>query len=95
MTKANFTPGVFAAAAPGSARAPGKAEPVIRSLVYRNALSAVLFVVAVIGIAVQIREIRQGLVFEQTRFTLVAYILIALYALASIAIRSRGIRDKR
>ncbi len=62
----------------------------IRSLVLRNALSAVLFVVAIAGIVVQIREVREGLIFPQTRIVLVAYIIIALYAIASIVVRLRA-----
>jgi NADH:ubiquinone oxidoreductase subunit K len=62
----------------------------IRSLVARNALSAVLFVVAVIGIVVQLRNVREGLIGPETRLVLVAYSVIALYALASIAVRLRA-----
>jgi len=62
----------------------------IRSLVAQNALSAVLFVVAVIGIVVQLRNVREGLVGPETRLVLVAYSVIALYALASIAVRLRA-----
>jgi len=68
---------------------------VIRSILYRNALSAVLFVVAVAGIVVKLREVRQGLIFPETRLVLVAYFLIAIYAAASIALRLRGARPKR
>ncbi len=64
----------------------------IRSLAIRNALSALLLVVAVIGVVVQIREVRAGIVLPQTRLVLVAYIVIALYALASIAVRLRAAR---
>lgn len=67
----------------------------IRSLLYRNALSAVLFVVAVVGIIVKMREVREGLVFPETRLVLIAYFLIAIYAAASIAIRVRASREKR
>ena len=67
----------------------------IRSLLYRNALSAVLFVVAVVGIIVKMREVREGLVFPETRLVLIAYFLIAIYAAASIAIRLRAAREKR
>ena len=62
----------------------------IRSLVARNALSAVLFVVAVIGIVVQLRNVREGLIGPETRLVLVAYSVIALYALAPIAVRLRA-----
>ena len=62
----------------------------IRSLLYRNALSAILFVVAIAGIGVQLRLVHQGIVEPQTRLVLVAYILIAIYAVASIALRLRG-----
>jgi hypothetical protein len=68
---------------------------VIRSILYRNALSAVLFVVAVAGIVVKLREVRQGLIFPETRLVLIAYFLIAIYAAASIALRLRGARPKR
>jgi len=68
---------------------------VIRSLLYRNALSAVLFVVAVAGIVVKLREVREGLIFPETRLVLIAYFLIAIYAAASIALRLRGARPKR
>lgn len=63
---------------------------VIRSRLYRNALSAVLFVVAVVGISVQLRLVHQGIVEPQTRIVLIAYVLIAIYAVASIALRLRG-----
>jgi hypothetical protein len=68
---------------------------VIRSSLYRNALSAVLFVVAVAGIVVKLREVRQGLVFPETRLVLIAYFLIAIYAAASIALRLRAAHQKR
>jgi hypothetical protein len=62
----------------------------IRSLAARNALSALLFVVAVIGFFVQLRIVREGIVTPETRLQLVAYILIAIYALAAIAVRVRA-----
>lgn len=62
----------------------------IRSIAYRNVLSAVLFTVAVVGIFVQLREIRAGIVLPQARLVLSAYFLIAIYSLASIALRLRG-----
>ena len=67
----------------------------IRSLVVRNALSALLFVVAVIGIVVQIQNVHQGLVGPETRLVLIGYFLIAIYALASIVVRWRGIGKGR
>jgi len=67
----------------------------IRSLAIRNALSAVLFVVAVFGIVVQVHNVRQGFVYPQTRLVLVAYFLIAIYALAAIVVRTRGIGKGR
>ncbi|GAC1305399.1 MAG: hypothetical protein NVSMB19_16820 [Vulcanimicrobiaceae bacterium] len=67
----------------------------IRSVLYRNSLSALLFIVAVAGIVVQIREIHLGIVLPQTRLVLIAYFLIAIYAAASIALRLRGIKTKR
>jgi hypothetical protein len=68
---------------------------VIRSVLYRNSLSALLFIVAVVGIFVQLREIHLGIVLPQTRLVLIAYFLIAIYAVASIALRLRGTRGKR
>jgi hypothetical protein len=62
----------------------------IRSLAARNALSALLFVVAVVGIFVQLRNVREGIVGPETRLVLVAYFLIAIYALAAIAVRLRA-----
>ncbi len=59
----------------------------IRSLAARNALSVLLLIVAVIGIIVQVRNIQQGIVLPQTRFVLVGYAVICLYAIASIAVR--------
>lgn len=60
-----------------------------------NALSAVLFVVAVVGIVVQVHEIHDGIVFAQTRLVIVAYVVIALYALVSIWLRLRAARGRR
>jgi len=68
---------------------------VIRNLAARNAISVLLLVVAVAAIAVQIREIRQGIVLPQTRLVLVGYVLVALYAVASIAVRVGAARRKR
>jgi len=59
----------------------------IRSLAARNALSVLLLIVSVIGIIVQVRNIQQGIVLPQTRFVLVGYAVICLYAIASIAVR--------
>ncbi len=67
----------------------------IRSLSLRNALSVLLLVVALAGIVVQLREIRAGFIYPQTRLVLVAYIVIALYAGASIAVRLSAARGKR
>ena len=67
----------------------------IRSLAARNAISVLLLVVALVGIAVQIRDVRQGIVLPQTRLVLVSYVLIALYAVASIAVRIGAARRKR
>jgi hypothetical protein len=68
---------------------------VIRSLVYRNALSAILFVVAIVGIVVKLGEIHSGIIDSMTRFVLASYIVVALYALASIAVRVNALRNKR
>ncbi len=67
---------------------------VIRSLAYRNVLSAVLFLVAVIGVVVQVRELHAGIVLPQARLVLTAYFLIAIYALASIVLRMWSKRTK-
>lgn len=66
----------------------------IRSRVLRNALSALLLVVALAGVVVQLRAIRAGIILPQTRLVLVAYIVIALYASASIAVRLGSGRGK-
>lgn len=66
----------------------------IRSVAYRNVLSAVLLVVAIAGIVVQLRELHAGIVLPQARLVLTAYIIIALYASASIALRLRGKKPK-
>ncbi len=66
----------------------------IRSLLVRNSISALLFAVAVSGIFVQLRLIRQGLIEPQTRLVLIAYFLIAIYAVASIALRLRSKKDQ-
>jgi hypothetical protein len=68
---------------------------VIRSLVYRNALSAILFVVAIAGIVVKLGEVHRGIVDSMTRLVLASYIVVALYALASIAVRVNALRNKR
>jgi putative effector of murein hydrolase LrgA (UPF0299 family) len=68
---------------------------VIRSVVARNAISALLFVVAVAGIIEKISEIHHGIIDVTTRIVLAAYILVALYALASIAVRASALRGKR
>jgi hypothetical protein len=67
----------------------------IRSLAARNALSVVLFIVAVIGIVVQVRLVHEGLVTSMTRLTLIGYFLIAIYAVASIIVRIRGLGGRR
>ena len=66
----------------------------IRSLVYRNVLSATLFVVAIAGLIVKINEVHHGIVDATTRFTLAGYVLVALYAAASIAVRISAARKK-
>jgi hypothetical protein len=68
---------------------------VIRSLVYRNVLSATLFVVAVIGIVVKLGEVHRGLIDGMTRYVLAGYMVVALYAAASIAVRINALRNKR
>jgi hypothetical protein len=71
-----------------------KALLVTRTLIYRNALSAILFVVAVAGIVVKLGEVHHGIVDGTTRFVLAGYIVVALYALASIAARVNAARSK-
>jgi hypothetical protein len=68
---------------------------VLRHPLFSNALSGLLFVVAVTGIVVQLRVIQQGIVLPQARLVIAAYILIAIYALASIWLRLRSARNKR
>jgi hypothetical protein len=67
---------------------------VIKSLALRNAISALLLVVVIAGIVVKIGEIRHGIVDSTTRLTLVAYVIIALYAIASIGVRVNAARKK-
>ncbi len=66
-----------------------------RSLVARNAISAVLFVVAIAGLVVKIGEVRHGIVDGTTRLVLAGYVLVAGYALASIAVRVNALRSRR
>lgn len=91
MTKANFTAARFAR----SPDYPRECDRVIRSLLVRNALSAVLFIVAVVGIFLQAGRIREGLDISQARFYVAAYTVVALYALASIVVRVRAARRRR
>ena len=56
-------------------------------LPWRNALSAVLFVVAVIGAYLELRYTRLGLPGPH-RLALTVYIIVAIYALASMFLRS-------
>ncbi len=62
----------------------------IKSLVVRNILSFALLVVAIVAIGVQVRLVRMGLATTMTRFEIAAYFIIAIYAVASIAVRFRG-----
>ncbi len=66
-----------------------------RSLAVRNALSALLFVVAVVGIAVQLRLVHEGRVDSQTRLVLAGYFLVAIYALAAMVVRTLAILKSR
>ena len=61
----------------------------------RNAISVALLIVALLGIGTEIRLIHLGAVDGQTRLTLAAYILIAIYAGASIAVRLRASTPKK
>lgn len=67
----------------------------INRLALRNAISFVLLVIALIGVGSEIRLIRMGVVQSNTRLTLAAYILIAIYAAASIAVRFRANTQKK
>ncbi len=67
----------------------------IRSLAARNGLSVLLLIVAIVGIIVQVRDIHQGFVLPQTRFVLVGYAVICIYAIASIAVRINAARRGR
>jgi hypothetical protein len=68
---------------------------VIKSLALRNAISALLLAVVIAGIVAKVGEIRHGIVDSTTRLTLAAYVLIALYAIASIGVRVNAARNKR
>jgi hypothetical protein len=57
----------------------------------RNALSAALLVVALVGLGVQVREIRHGIP-GQHALIVAAYIAVVIYAAASIVMRTRGAR---
>jgi len=52
----------------------------LTGLVYRNALSALLLLLALAGIVVELRLISQGVATTQAWLTLGGYIVIALYA---------------
>ncbi len=67
----------------------------IRSLAARNVLSVVLLIVAIVGIIVQVRDVHQGIVLPQTRFVIVGYAVIIVYAIASIAVRVNSMRRPR
>ena len=75
--------------------APESGRRMIRHPLLRNAISIILLVVALAGIGTEIRAIHLGMVDEQTRLTLAAYILIAVYAAASIAVRLRARAPKK
>ena len=63
----------------------------VMSRVTRNAISAALLVVALVGLAVQYREIRAGIPGQHT-FVVAAYVAVVVYAAASIVLRTRGAR---
>ncbi len=67
----------------------------IRSLVVRNALSAVLVAVTIAGIFVQVGHIRQGIAIPQARLWVAVYTIVALYAILSIVVRVSAERRKR
>jgi hypothetical protein len=66
-----------------------------RNPALRNAISVALLIVALVGIGTEIRAIHIGMVDSQTRLTLAGYILIAIYAAASIAVRYRARQPKK
>jgi hypothetical protein len=66
-----------------------------RNPALRNAISVALLIVALVGIGTEIRAIHLGMVDGQTRLTLAGYILIAIYAAASIAVRFRAGQPKK
>jgi hypothetical protein len=67
----------------------------VTSVLYRNAISAVLLAVALAGVAVQLKTGSHGLDHGvQGHFVLAGYILVAIYAGASIAARLRASRQK-
>jgi len=49
----------------------------------------------VIGIVVKLGEVHRGLVDGMTRYVLAGYMVVALYAAASIAVRINALRNKR
>ncbi|HTV73953.1 MAG TPA: hypothetical protein VME66_09640 [Candidatus Acidoferrales bacterium] len=61
------------------------------SRVTRNAISFALLVVALIGLGVQYREIREDIPGPHA-FVIAAYVAVVIYASASIVLRIRGAR---
>jgi G:T-mismatch repair DNA endonuclease (very short patch repair protein) len=61
------------------------------SRITRNAISFALLVVALIGLGVQYREIREDIPGPHT-LIVAAYIAVVIYASASIVLRMRGAR---
>jgi hypothetical protein len=74
----------------GYGRATETTALMFRNPALRNAISVALLIVALVGIGTEIRAIHIGMVDSQTRLTLAGYILIAIYAAASIAVRYRA-----
>jgi len=66
-----------------------------RNPALRNAISVALLIVAIVGIGTEVRLIHLGMVDSQTRLTLAGYIIIAIYAAASIAVRLRAGQPKK
>jgi hypothetical protein len=59
-------------------------------LVFRNFISAVLLLVAILGIINQVSSVRSGTItLSDARVQLIAYSLIAVYAFVSLIIRMR------
>ena len=57
---------------------------------FRYAVSVILLIVALIGIYIQYHNYKLGIPGQNYRLTIAAYILIAIYAIATLVIRLRA-----